>query len=54
MKHGKRPTVRQKEFMATKGLNPANWLIVKDCRESFEVVNRISNKVRVFRKELDK
>ena len=27
MKHGKRPTVRQKKLMAEKRLNPDNWLI---------------------------
>ena len=27
MKHGKRPTVRQKKLMAEKRLNPDNWLV---------------------------
>lgn len=32
------------------GLNPDNWLVVKDCNECFEVVHRVSGKVRTLKK----
>ena len=44
MKHGKRPTVRQKKLMATWRLNPEDWLIVKDTADSMTVVHRLSDK----------
>lgn len=54
MKHGKRPTVRQKKLMAEKRLNPDNWLIVKDTPTEMHVVHRYSDKtVRVIRKEAE-
>ena len=48
MKHGKRPTKRQCERISRYSLNPDNWLVVKDCHERFELVNRITNKIRVL------
>ena len=42
MKHGKNPTKRQKIFLRKFKLNPENWLIVKDCAECFEIVNRLT------------
>jgi len=40
MKHGIRPTKKQKIFLKKFKLNPENWLIVKDCGQCFEIVNR--------------
>jgi len=48
MKHGKRPTKKQKMFLKKFKLNPENWLIVKDCSQSFEIVNRVSGKRRIL------
>ncbi len=42
MKHGKKPTKRQKLFLKENKFNPKNWLIVKDCAECFEIVNRLT------------
>lgn len=50
MKHGKRPTRNQKIFLKEKGLNFNNWLIVKDCKEVFIIVNKLSGKIRTFNK----
>lgn len=46
MKHGKNPTVKQKIMLKNYGLDPINWLIVKDCRECLEVVNRLTGSRR--------
>ena len=48
LKHGKRPTRAQKQRLKSLGLNPDNWLIVKDCPECFVVENRISCKTRTL------
>ena len=50
MKHGKKPTRKQKELLQKYNLNPDNWLIVKDCAECFVVVNRLTNKTRTLRR----
>lgn len=40
MKHGKNPTKSQRTFIQAKGLNPQNWLVVKDTPERMELVHR--------------
>ena len=52
MKHGKRPTVRQKKMLAEHRLNPDNWLIVKDTPEAMHIVYRFTESgLRIIRKE---
>lgn len=46
MKHGKRPTKAQKIRIKSFKLNPDNWLVIKDCKDCFEVVHRVSGKIR--------
>lgn len=46
MKNGKNPTLRQKKRIASYKLNPNNWLVVKDCKDVFSLVNRNSGKVK--------
>jgi hypothetical protein len=46
MKHGKNPTVKQKERIKSLRLNPKHWLVVKDCPACFEIVHRVSGKTR--------
>lgn len=48
MKHGKRPTRRQKEKLKRHRLNSNNWLICKDSREVFEIVHRVTGTVRTY------
>lgn len=50
LKHGKRPTRRQKEIIKSKRLNPNNWLVVKDSQEVFEIVHKLSGKLRSYSK----
>lgn len=44
MKNGKLPTLAQKKFLRTKGLDPDAWLVVKSTGKSLEVVSRIALK----------
>lgn len=50
LKHGKKPTRAQKIRIKSLGLNPENWLVVKDCRDTFEIVHRVSGKIRTLKK----
>jgi Lar family restriction alleviation protein len=40
MKNGKKPTRKQMDFIKRKGLNPDNWLVVKDTTEKMVLVHR--------------
>lgn len=51
MKHGKRPTVRQKKLMTEWHLNYENWLVVKDTPGEMVIVHRVTNRQRVIKKE---
>ena len=44
MKHGKRPTRRQKELLKKRRLDPANWYVIKDMPDKLEVLHRHSLK----------
>lgn len=44
MKNGKNPTLAQKRLMQQWGLNPADWLVVKDLPVVMMVVSRHSDK----------
>lgn len=46
MKHGKKPTVKQSEFLRGKRLNPSDWLIVKDTPDEIHIVHRFFNNAR--------
>lgn len=50
MKQGKNPTVRQKKRIARMGLEPENWLVVKDTPEEMVIVHRFSGQVRTMEK----
>lgn len=51
MKHGKKPTRRQKQDIASVRLNPDNWLVCKDTPSELVIEHKISGKVRIIRKE---
>lgn len=51
MKHGKKPTLKQKKELVKHKLNCENWLVVKDTPELFKVINRGSGKTRTFYKK---
>lgn len=40
MKHGKRLTLKQKELIQGIGLNPNNWLVVKNLSNKLVLVHR--------------
>lgn len=46
MKNGKRPTLKQKKMIISRGLNIENWLVVKDTMECIEIINRESKKLK--------
>ncbi len=46
MKHGKRPTRQQFNFIKKKGLIAENWLVVKDTPDRMELVHRHSDKTK--------
>lgn len=50
MKNGKRPTLQQKLIMKSHGLQPDNWLVVKNTTEHLEVVSRIRYYADVWNK----
>lgn len=52
MKHGKRPKKKQAIFIKEHGLNPDNWLVVKDQPERMVLVHKhFDNQVRIIHKE---
>ena len=52
MKHGCKPTVAQKKFIQSKGLNSENWLVTKDTPTEMHLVHRYSDRtVRIIPKE---
>lgn len=50
MKHGKRPKKRHKVEMYSKGLEPNDWLIVKDSPEDFHIVHRDQSRLLKFKR----
>ena len=59
MKNGKAPTRNQKIILKAHGLDPDNWLVVKDLINTMEVVSRMALKkiggkkrTRIISKEL--
>lgn len=44
MKHGKKPTKNQSIFIADHGLDPKDWLIVKDKPAEMVLVHRYSER----------
>ncbi|MBU5312249.1 hypothetical protein KQI38_09435 [Tissierella carlieri] len=51
MKRGKRPTRAQKISIDSFRLNPDNWLVIRDCKDSLEIVHKVSGKTRTLKKE---
>lgn len=54
MKHGKKPTLKQKKLMQAARLNCDNWLVIRDTAEEMVIQNRATDRVRTIRKELYK
>ena len=52
MKHGKNPTRRQKQSIASIRLNPENWLVWKETPDELVLEHKISGNIKRIRKEL--
>ncbi|EIN2603735.1 hypothetical protein V8L40_002639 [Listeria monocytogenes] len=50
MKNGKKLTRNQAEMIKGAGLNPENWLVVKNLHDCMEIVHRESGNKRVISK----
>lgn len=48
---GKKPTLAQKKFLKSKGLNPENWLVVSDDQQRIIVMHRHSMKPKTILRE---
>lgn len=48
MKHGKNLTREQKKTVEAAGLNPQNWLAVKNTNQSLVIIHRLSGKTRTI------
>lgn len=51
MKNGKHPTLAQKKFMKSHGLDPENHLVVKNTQEFLEVVSKTALKKKNCREQ---
>jgi len=48
MKHGKKPTRKQKNRLGKAGLSPDNWLVIKEKRNGeLVVLHKNTNTIRV-------
>lgn len=48
MKHGKKPTVRQKKFLSEHHLCPDNWLISSDTPRQMIIIHRHTDAAKVI------
>lgn len=48
MKNGKRPTRKQKILIKQRGLNPENWLVMKNLPKEMHIVHRVTGKTKVL------
>lgn len=48
MKHGRKPTLNQKLLIKEAGLNPDNWLIVKNLPDKLNIVHRETGSERMI------
>lgn len=49
MKQGKRPTRNQMKIIQAAGLNPSNWLIVKNQTHEMQIVHRVSGNLKTIK-----
>jgi hypothetical protein len=48
MKHGLKPTRRQKFAMQDVGLNHENWLVVKNNNDQLQLVHRLTGQTKTI------
>ena len=49
MKNPKNPTLNQKKRIREKRLNPNNWQVIKDNSEIFEIIHRVTKKIKTYK-----
>lgn len=49
MKQGKTPTLKQKQLISKRGLNPINWLVVKNLPQELHLIHRHTGSPRVLK-----
>lgn len=52
MKHGKKPTAKQRQAIIKARKNPDNWLVCKDTSTEMVLEHRMTGTIWVIRKEL--
>lgn len=50
MKHGKKPTVKQANFIKAHKLDYTKWLVISETNLQMVVMNRNSERLRVLQK----
>lgn len=49
MKHGLKPTKRQKIAIKDAGLNPGGWLVAKNLNGELHLVSRVGNNSKIIK-----
>lgn len=49
MKHGLKPTKRQKIAIKNAGLNPGGWLVCKFVNGEYHLVSRVGNNTKIIK-----
>lgn len=49
MKQGKAPTRKHKQLISENGLNPLNWLVVKNLPQELHIIHRHTGSPRVLK-----
>ncbi len=50
MRHGKKPTKAQREFLRSYNLAPEDWLIVKNTSTEMELISRFTGRTKIIPK----
>ena len=50
MRHGKKPTKAQREFLRSYNLAPEDWLIVKNTSTEIEIISRFTGITKIIPK----
>lgn len=48
MKQGRNPTRKQKALIKQRGLNPENWLVIKNLSAALHIAHRVTGNERVI------
>ena len=54
MRHGKKPTKAQREFLRSYNLAPEDWLIVKNTSTEMELISCFTGRAKIIPKRRNK